>query len=127
MAEPEPPRGIPEADSPLFDVEALDVYISCPAKYFYEFILGLGGHREDAAYVQFHRCVYGVLRFMSEARALTNLIGNGVAAIVIAKWEGELDTVRLACALDPEAPDTREPPDAIAQVGADIRVSAPKG
>lgn len=33
----------------------------------------------------------GVDRFMSEARAITNLIGNGVATIVIAKWEKELD------------------------------------
>ena len=33
----------------------------------------------------------GVDRFMSEARSLTNLIGNGVATIVIAKWEGDFD------------------------------------
>jgi aerobic C4-dicarboxylate transport protein len=33
----------------------------------------------------------GVDRFMSEARALTNLIGNGIATIVIAKWEGGLN------------------------------------
>jgi len=33
----------------------------------------------------------GVDRFMSEARALTNLIGNGVATIVVAKWEREFD------------------------------------
>jgi aerobic C4-dicarboxylate transport protein len=38
----------------------------------------------------------GVDRFMNEARAVTNLIGNGVATIAIAKWEGALDaeTVR---------------------------------
>jgi aerobic C4-dicarboxylate transport protein len=36
----------------------------------------------------------GVDRFMSEARALTNLVGNGVATVVIAKWEGELDEER---------------------------------
>jgi aerobic C4-dicarboxylate transport protein len=35
--------------------------------------------------------VVGVDRFMSEARAITNLIGNGVATIVVAKWEGEFD------------------------------------
>lgn len=29
---------------------------------------------------------------MSEARAITNVIGNGVAAVVVAKWTGELDT-----------------------------------
>jgi len=32
---------------------------------------------------------------MSEARALTNLIGNGVATLVIAKWEGSLDVERM--------------------------------
>jgi aerobic C4-dicarboxylate transport protein len=37
----------------------------------------------------------GVDRFMSEMRALTNLVGNGVATIVVSKWERELDTVRL--------------------------------
>ncbi len=38
----------------------------------------------------------GVDRFMNEARAVVNLIGNGVATIAVAKWEGELDmdTVR---------------------------------
>jgi aerobic C4-dicarboxylate transport protein len=39
--------------------------------------------------------ILGVDRFMSEARALTNLIGNGVATVVVAKWEGALDTERL--------------------------------
>jgi aerobic C4-dicarboxylate transport protein len=37
----------------------------------------------------------GVDRFMSEARSLTNFIGNGVAAIVVARWENELDVARL--------------------------------
>jgi aerobic C4-dicarboxylate transport protein len=36
--------------------------------------------------------VLGIDRFMSEARALTNFVGNGVATLVIARWEGELDT-----------------------------------
>lgn len=39
--------------------------------------------------------ILGVDRFMSEARALTNFIGNSVATVVVAKWEGELDTVAL--------------------------------
>jgi len=39
--------------------------------------------------------ILGVDRFMSEARALTNFIGNGVAAIAVAKWEKELDLPRL--------------------------------
>ena len=39
--------------------------------------------------------LFGVDRFMSEARAITNLIGNGVATIVVAAWEGSLDRERL--------------------------------
>lgn len=39
--------------------------------------------------------ILGIDRFMSEARALTNLIGNSVATIVAAKWEQELDTAQL--------------------------------
>ena len=35
--------------------------------------------------------ILGIDRFMSEARALTNLIGNGVATVVVGKWCGELD------------------------------------
>ncbi|WP_354068343.1 dicarboxylate/amino acid:cation symporter [Caulobacter sp. 1776] len=37
----------------------------------------------------------GVDRFMSECRALTNLVGNGVATLVVARWEGALDRDRL--------------------------------
>jgi aerobic C4-dicarboxylate transport protein len=43
--------------------------------------------------------ILGIDRFMSEARALTNIIGNGVATIVIARWEGALDRPRLAAGL----------------------------
>ncbi len=48
----------------------------------------------------------GVDRFMSECRALTNLVGNGVATIVIARWEGDLDREKLAYELakGPESP-----------------------
>ena len=37
----------------------------------------------------------GVDRFMSEMRALTNLVGNGIATVVVAKWEKEIDTARM--------------------------------
>ena len=40
--------------------------------------------------------ILGVDRFMSEARALTNVIGNGVASLVIARWTGDLDRDTLA-------------------------------
>ncbi|WP_018407594.1 C4-dicarboxylate transporter DctA [Methylocystis rosea] len=43
--------------------------------------------------------VLGVDKFMSECRALTNFIGNGVATIVVAAWEGELDRARLTAGL----------------------------
>ena len=46
---------------------------------------------------------------MSECRALTNLVGNGVATIVIARWEGDLDREKLAYELA-KGPDA--PPDA---------------
>jgi aerobic C4-dicarboxylate transport protein len=38
--------------------------------------------------------IVGIDRFMSEARAITNLIGNGVATLVVSRWEGELDVER---------------------------------
>src|SRR6195256_2936200 len=41
----------------------------------------------------------GIDRFMSEARAITNLIGNGVATMVVAKWEGGLDIQRANAVL----------------------------
>ena len=37
----------------------------------------------------------GIDKFMSECRALTNLVGNGVATVVISRWEGELDVKKL--------------------------------
>ncbi|MDQ2819591.1 MAG: dicarboxylate/amino acid:cation symporter [Pseudomonadota bacterium] len=43
--------------------------------------------------------ILGIDRFMSECRALTNFIGNGVATIVVSKWENELDHDRLASQL----------------------------
>jgi len=39
--------------------------------------------------------ILGIDRFMSEARALTNVVGNGVATLVVARWCNELDTGRL--------------------------------
>lgn len=43
--------------------------------------------------------ILGIDRFMSECRALTNIVGNGVGAIVVSAWEGGLDRVKLAAAL----------------------------
>ena len=44
--------------------------------------------------------VVGIDRVMSEGRALTNAIGNCVATLVIARWNGELDRDRLRAVLD---------------------------
>ena len=50
--------------------------------------------------------VVGIDRVMSEGRALTNCIGNGVATMVIAKWQGERDDERFQAVLrDPEIVD----------------------
>lgn len=54
----------PISDTSEFEVEALHRYLDCPRRYFYEFVLGLSGNREDSAYVQFHRCVYKVLYWL---------------------------------------------------------------
>ncbi len=43
--------------------------------------------------------ILGIDRFMSEARAITNFIGNGVATVVVSKWEKELDAERMKKAL----------------------------
>ncbi len=46
--------------------------------------------------------ILGIDRFMSEARALTNLIGNTVATVVVGKWTGDLDEGRMQKVLDNE-------------------------
>jgi aerobic C4-dicarboxylate transport protein len=62
--------------------------------------------------------ILGVDRFMSEARALTNLIGNGVATIVVSKWERALDEKRMRqhlaheTELEAEEPEKAMPPPA---------------
>jgi aerobic C4-dicarboxylate transport protein len=53
--------------------------------------------------------IIGIDRFMSEARALTNLIGNGVGTVVVAKWDGALNSRRMNRILDGKAPDDEEP------------------
>jgi len=47
--------------------------------------------------------IVGVDRFMSEMRTLTNLIGNGVATIVVARWEGQFDEERARLVLSSKA------------------------
>ncbi|WP_211470548.1 dicarboxylate/amino acid:cation symporter [Collimonas humicola] len=52
--------------------------------------------------------ILGIDRFMSEARALTNTIGNGVATLVVAKWTGELDEQQLHRQLDNKGVDAEQ-------------------
>jgi aerobic C4-dicarboxylate transport protein len=57
--------------------------------------------------------ILGIDRFMSEARALTNLIGNGVATVVVGKWTGDLDTGRLQAVLNNETDAQADEPEAV--------------
>jgi aerobic C4-dicarboxylate transport protein len=57
--------------------------------------------------------ILGIDRFMSEARALTNLVGNGVATIVVANWTGELDKHVLKNRLDNPSWVASQDPEAI--------------
>jgi aerobic C4-dicarboxylate transport protein len=57
--------------------------------------------------------ILGIDRFMSEARALTNLIGNGVATVVVGKWCGELDSARMGRVLDHESEEDAEEPEKV--------------
>jgi aerobic C4-dicarboxylate transport protein len=57
--------------------------------------------------------ILGIDRFMSEARALTNLVGNGVATLVVAKWTGDLDMQRLHDGLNNATPEETETPEVI--------------
>ena len=53
--------------------------------------------------------ILGIDRFISECRALTNFVGNGVAAIVVAKWENELDHAQLTRELAHPTPLATQP------------------
>jgi aerobic C4-dicarboxylate transport protein len=45
--------------------------------------------------VQSLALLVGIEKFMSECRALTNVVGNGVATLVVSRWQGELDTAKM--------------------------------
>ena len=52
--------------------------------------------------------ILGVDRFMSECRALTNFVGNAVATIVVARWEGAVDPKQLAATFRGEGGELTE-------------------
>jgi aerobic C4-dicarboxylate transport protein len=64
----------------------------------------------------------GVDRFMSEARAITNTIGNGVGTLVVARWVGAVDRVRMKRILDGEQLE-QEP--LAAPHGSEVREDVP--
>jgi aerobic C4-dicarboxylate transport protein len=53
--------------------------------------------------------ILGIDRFMSEARALTNLIGNGVATIVVGQWCGSVDEAKIREQLGPASAELKQP------------------
>ena len=61
--------------------------------------------------------ILGVDRFMSECRSLTNFIGNAVATVVVARWDGALDREALAAALEGRPGPLAAPPDPAAGPG----------
>ncbi len=68
----------------------------------------------------------GIDRFMSEARAITNLIGNGVATMVVARWEGVLDLPRARSVLAADTDLEAEEPEALADALAGLSPQAPE-
>jgi aerobic C4-dicarboxylate transport protein len=60
--------------------------------------------------------ILGIDRFMSEARALTNLVGNGVATVVVGKWCGELDMDRMTRVLNNETVAEADEPERVLDV-----------
>jgi aerobic C4-dicarboxylate transport protein len=57
--------------------------------------------------------ILGIDRFMSEARALTNLIGNGVATVVVGRWCKEVDMARMHQVLNQETVEEAEEPELV--------------
>ena len=70
--------------------------------------------------------VLGIHRLMSQGLTPTNLIGNAVATIVIARWENALDTTRLTQVLDGDAVDAPDGPHSAAGERGDSAASSPR-
>jgi hypothetical protein len=90
---PEDARGplwgspLPETP-PTFDVETLELYLRCPRRYYYDHVLGLHRHDDDAAYGQFHRCVHAVLSWLYEEVARGHAVDRAAAYARLAEvWE----------------------------------------
>jgi aerobic C4-dicarboxylate transport protein len=68
----------------------------------------------------------GIDRFMSEARAITNLIGNGVATMAIARWEGALDEDRMRAVLEGGANELVDEPEKVSDEQAVFSLRVPE-
>jgi aerobic C4-dicarboxylate transport protein len=69
----------------------------------------------------------GVDRFMSEARAITNTIGNGVGTLVVARWVGAVDKNRMNRILNGEQLEQIEQEGLLAPHGHEVREDVPVG
>lgn len=79
---------LPAEFLPSFSVQELETYMRCPRRYYYEFVLDLGGRRDDSAYVEFHRCVYALLRWAQEELASGRPLEDAAALLRFAEiWE----------------------------------------
>jgi aerobic C4-dicarboxylate transport protein len=66
--------------------------------------------------------ILGIDRFMSEARALTNFIGNSVATLVVAKWCKALDSDRMTAVLNDETADEADHPELVLDDAPDMPI-----
>ena len=82
------PKTEPIGTNESYLADDLDAYLRCPRQFFYESVLGLSRRREDSGYVQFHRCVYGVLRWMADECASGQPLDEAAALAYLAEvWE----------------------------------------
>ncbi len=84
---PAVPLEMPEARPPTFTVVELDVYRECAMRYYYEFVLKLNAGPEGSEYLQYHRAVRKVLRWMYGERASGRAVDETAAAAQLeAAW-----------------------------------------
>ena len=77
-------------DAASYRPSELEVYLKCPLKFFYEFVLGLSGKSEDGAYYRFHRTVRSTVRLLKQKRIDGLEITDEMAAEALdAQWEKE--------------------------------------
>ena len=78
--------------------------------------------RETIAGLRTRKLIIGVDRILNELRCITNAIGNMVATLVIARWEGKIDLAHARAVLDgriqPDLDSLDEPDEAMAEAPA---------